>query len=207
MHALNSLSPQQEQELQFQLQQQFQRQLEQQQQQQQQQHQQEEFVESGSSVALPPLLRFLIVDDDQFNSTVLRMGLQWAGKQTGEHAAWQVDMCPTGEAALERHQNDHYDVLILDQNLEGGGGALTGSDVVSMLRQEGDQAIVIISSGNCSRRDIDFYMSMGANHCWPKPYPSQEDMLSDLFFLLRQQETSLTRARSADTDGDAFISR
>ena len=65
-------------------------------------------------------------------------------------------------AAANNHSSSHSDsggknqfnLIIMDQNLEGAGGVITGQDAVVQLRANDCTAPIIMCTGNCSKEVI-----------------------------------------------------
>ena len=78
--------------------------------------------------------RILVVDDEP----IIRDALERVLTDEG----WLVEQAPSGLDALERCRREHFDALVLDQNMPG----LTGIDVARELLHDGFATPIIIFS-------------------------------------------------------------
>jgi len=113
--------------------------------------------------AIEEPLSILIVDDIKLNRMMLRRRFE---KSIARNC--QISEAPNGETAVDLCTSQTFDVIIMDQFMEDGGGLLTGTDTILALRRQGVTAIIIGCSGN--DLDADF-MEAGADYCWHKPLP------------------------------------
>jgi signal transduction histidine kinase/CheY-like chemotaxis protein len=127
---------------------------------------------------LPAELAILVVEDEQMNRMIMQAKLMQL------QADVTCTVAETAEEALELVAASTFDVIVMDQHLEKTGGVLTGSQATRQLRDQGCSTPIIMCSGNCSANDLGLYRAAGATRVWPKPYPSTEDMASDIGELL-----------------------
>ena len=124
----------------------------------------------------------LIIDDIKMNRTMLkrRMKKGIAPNATMMEAA-------TGEEALLICGRDHFDVIVVDQFMEGAGGVMVGTDVCFALRRMKIDSIIIGCSGN----DIgNQFIDAGADWVWQKPMPSNDKIIQDLRTSLGKRNNS-----------------
>jgi CheY-like chemotaxis protein len=130
--------------------------------------------------ALPAELAILVVEDEPMNRMIMQAKLM----QLQENVAVTCTVAETAEEALELVAASTFDVILMDQHLEKTGGILTGAQATRQLRDQGCSTPIIMCSGNCAANDLALYRAAGATRVWPKPYPSTEDMASDIGELL-----------------------
>lgn len=144
---------------------------------------------SSPQLAKDPLVgwRVAIVDDLAMNRKILMRTLL-------RHAAfrpfgWKATEASTGEELLRmiREGDETFDLIVMDQMMEGAGGVLNGNEVLQTIRAEGLAAVrpgarpvLVMSSGNCSDEDMTLFMSSGADAVWPKPLPAPANMIMKL---------------------------
>ena len=140
----------------------------------------------NSSVTLKKRLSVCIVEDDAMNRLLLTTKLKQVAQELGtEIACLEFD---SGEAAVQEYkasvagQDEGWDLILVDQQLQCG--MMLGSEAIAELRRLGCRAAVVACSGNCTSNDKQFYIDPGADHCWEKPYPTQQDMARDIMGLL-----------------------
>jgi CheY-like chemotaxis protein len=135
----------------------------------------------------------LVVDDVKVNIHFLRRKLQKASSahfttidMAQKH--WLISMCTTGKEAMDLIQKQHFDLLVLDQNL--GDDTIRGTDIAEFARECGvnkDSIIVLNSGSELKQREasepFDLY--------WPKPLPSVEQMRRNLCRKLVQSRASI----------------
>lgn len=100
----------------------------------------------------------LIVDDENALRTLMKYEL--------EHRGFTVTEAESGEVALEKLQNDHFKLVILDIRMPG----IDGLEVLRKIR-EGDLADkVIMLTGVDELKIARDSLSLGANDFLTKPY-------------------------------------
>ena len=125
---------------------------------------------SSSYLPLHDEMQFLIVDDIKMNRSMLKRRLQ---KCIAVNAV--VTEAATGEEALDIVANGingekrAFDVVIMDQFMEGAGGVLLGSETVKLMREKHHVDCLIIGcSANAVESDFE---DAGADLFWGKPTP------------------------------------
>lgn len=83
----------------------------------------------------------------------------------------------TGEEALEICREQRFDVIIVDQYMEGAGGVLVGTDVVMALRRMKVRSVIVGCSGNDLEEE---FRDAGATLAWTKPLPSCATIIQQL---------------------------
>ena len=100
----------------------------------------------------------LIVDDDESVRTTLYKVIRSNGLE--------AEMASSGEQALEMTAKIHYDLILLDVNMQG----LDGFAVVQRLRSRGIKTPIIIVSGRKEDYDTLYGLDIGADDYVTKPF-------------------------------------
>lgn len=100
----------------------------------------------------------LIVDDDEAVRTTLYKVIKSNGLD--------ADMAAGGEQALQMTAKTHYDLILLDVNMQG----MDGFSVVQKLRSRGIQTPIIIVSGRQEDYDTLYGLDIGADDYVTKPF-------------------------------------
>lgn len=80
-------------------------------------------------------MRILLADDDE---DILDVTSQLLGR-----AGWEVTTAQNARAALEVLVHEHFDALVLDQDMPPG----SGMDVAAARRAEGDRVPIVLWTG------------------------------------------------------------
>lgn len=117
---------------------------------------------------IPKSSRILIADDDTISVMILKRILTAYGIA--------VDECHNGLEALELAQNNHYDLIIIDNEMPGKNGV----EVVSDLRKSNQTVPVLLLSGLEVAVDEDH---SPINYCLTKPLKKEllNTILMELF--------------------------
>ena len=114
----------------------------------------------------------LVIDDIKMNRTMVKRRIL---KGIAPNA--KIKEAATGEEALLICGTDKFDVMIVDQFMEGAGGVMVGTDVVFAMRRMRIDSVLIGCSGN----DIGTqFIDAGADMVWQKPMPSNDQIIRDL---------------------------
>lgn len=100
----------------------------------------------------------LIVDDDESVRTTLYKVIRSNGLE--------AELASSGEQALEMTAKIHYDLILLDVNMQG----LDGFAVVQRLRSRGIKTPIIIVSGRKEDYDTLYGLDIGADDYVTKPF-------------------------------------
>ncbi len=130
--------------------------------------------------------KVLIVDDDER----VRNTLYKVVRSNGIDA----DMLKSGEEALEKLRESSYDCLLLDINMKG----ISGFDVVSSLRAEGNRLPIIIVSGRKEDYDTLYGLDIGADDYITKPF--------NPVVLGAKVKATIRRFKLASSEADPVIS-
>ena len=107
-------------------------------------------------------MRILFIDDDVVFSNALSEML--------EEQNIQVDQAESGESGIELADIYDYQAIVLDLGLPD----MTGSDVLSELRKNGDETPVIVLSGQTEIEARLTCLNLGADDYLTKPVHSKE---------------------------------
>jgi len=114
----------------------------------------------------------LIIDDIKMNRTMLKRRFK-----KGIAPNCTIREAATGEEALLICGKEKFDVIVVDQFMEGAGGVMVGTDVIFAMRRMRIDSIIIGCSGN----DIGSqFIEAGAEFVWQKPMPSNDQIIQDL---------------------------
>lgn len=139
-------------------------------------------VETSATMIEEPL-RIFIIDDLKINRVMLsrRVRQRICPSSIITEAA-------TGEQALEICKDQEFDIIIVDQYMEGAGGVLVGTDVVYAMRRMKIDAIIIGCSGNDLREE---FTQAGADWVWQKPMPPNSKIIAQFRQALEKKGISL----------------
>jgi CheY-like chemotaxis protein len=133
--------------------------------------------EETSLDVLQDELKVLLIDDIKMNRTMLRHRIK-----KGIAPNCVITEASTGEEALEICSSSKFDIIVVDQYMQEGGGMMLGTDVVCAMRRSKIESIIIGCSGN---EIDDLFLDAGADWVWKKPMPSNKQILSQLHGALR----------------------
>src|SRR5258708_1811952 len=108
---------------------------------------------------MQPASRLLVVDDEFNNRDMLSRRLVRRG--------YQVDVAEGGKQALERINNAHYDLVLLDQMMPG----MSGLDLLQLLRatySASELPVIMVTAVDQSQAIVDA-LNQGANDYVVKP--------------------------------------
>jgi CheY-like chemotaxis protein len=117
------------------------------------------------------------------NSFIMTHKLNAIGLAHGAQPITEIKVAATDEACLDALASDvnAFSHIVMDENL--GEGQQKGSELTQLLRQRGCTSTIISCSGNCTAEDFQYYQSCGADLCWSKPYPPQDELARGLAIL------------------------
>ena len=131
-------------------------------------------------------LRVLIVEDDDLNALVMQTFFEHGVR---ERCGWHVTVhrVSTGEDALRAVGDGTvcpFDLMVVDQHLEPGGGVMKGSDFVREIsrRQYHPQPPLLAMASVSADDEVEAanFRANGVKIIWPKPYPPDAKMVSDI---------------------------
>jgi DNA-binding response OmpR family regulator len=107
------------------------------------------------------MYRILVVDDEPSILHSLAILLR-----SNEYS---VDVAGTGNAAIQKGNQEKYDVLIVDLWLPD----MHGFEVIGKLREQNPQIIPMLMTAHCSRESVAEAEEWGVNHYFEKPFQIQ----------------------------------
>jgi len=119
------------------------------------------------------MTKILIVDDEPAIRTALSRALEIEG--------YDIDVVPSGEAALSAMERTTFDVVLLDVSMPG----IDGLEVCRQLRDAGDSTPVIVVTARSQVADSVAGLDAGADDYMVKPF-SLDELLARLRALLRR---------------------
>lgn len=131
-------------------------------------------------------MKVLIVDDDRTLSDLVAFTLRREGYETIQ--------AYDGEAALQRWQQDHPDLLILDLNLP----KRDGFSVCRAIRQQGDDVPIIMLTVRDEEDDLVEGLRIGADDYINKPFSPRQLVARLQAVLRRTGKTQVTAVRQAN---------
>jgi DNA-binding NtrC family response regulator len=102
--------------------------------------------------------KILVVDDELTVCKSIRQALV--------QEAYEVDMALSGEEALRKEAEKHYDVLIVDLMMPG----LSGMDLLKSLKAQDPNSKIIMVTGYPTMKNTVQAMQLGAFDFLPKPF-------------------------------------
>jgi len=138
-------------------------------------------------------MRILVVDDE----AIIREGLGRVLEKEG----WQADLKPSGHAALERMQQEEYDLVISDLKMPG----MSGMELLKAIRILQPDVPVIIITGYSTVESAVEAIRSGAYDYLAKPFtPTQIVEMTRRALTERQQLLASSAAASGFEDGQGF---
>jgi len=145
--------------------------------------------------------RILVMEDDESISTALEMILGEAG--------YDVAVAGTGEEALQRFEEQPFDLIIADLKLPGIGGM----EVIRQVKEKKPETEVIVITGVGTEPIAEEAMTLGAHDFLPKPFTDDQIKTAidealrhheagpfHLFSLIQKREVLGVLSRAADDD-------
>lgn len=106
-------------------------------------------------------MRLLCADDEEDIRTILQLAL-------GLDPEFEVELVASGEAALARARDGHFDAILLDGMMPG----LDGYETCRRLKADPKTADipVIFLTAKTQRAEVDQALALGAATCLMKPF-------------------------------------
>lgn len=121
------------------------------------------------------MTRVLIIEDEPKVARMIQRGLEAEG--------YVADIAETGPLAIERAAANHYDVMTVDLMLPG----IDGYNVIQTLRQNHNNASMLILSARDTLDDKLSGFRVGADDYLPKPFAFAE-LVARIQALIRRSE-------------------
>ncbi|KAG7369896.1 PAS domain containing protein [Nitzschia inconspicua] len=117
---------------------------------------------------LPPGLSVLFVDDD---FTLRKLFVRAVTRVTD---GWNIDQASNGETALVKIQEQHYDIIFVDQYMASTTKQLLGTETTREMRAKGCQSVIFGLSAN----DLESqFFEAGSDGFIMKPFPCKPEPL------------------------------
>ncbi len=118
--------------------------------------------------------RILVVEDEEAIAEGLAFNL--------ERKLYEVEIVPDGHQALERVEQERFDLIVLDVRLPG----IDGFEVCGRLRRDGNLTPILMLTARSQPDDVIFGLKSGADDYVVKPFNLAE-LLARVEVLLRRQ--------------------
>jgi CheY-like chemotaxis protein len=140
-----------------------------------------DFAEASKEVPFDPLLKVLVVDDNEINLRLAEIILK------KNHL--DVTTVCSGEDSIKLAKNNRYDLIFMDLHMPG----LDGYDAAKQIRQQEDpdhKPVIIALTANAMPQEIDKIESCGMDDVLIKPISAQlvGDIISKWFSETAAQE-------------------
>jgi signal transduction histidine kinase/CheY-like chemotaxis protein len=124
---------------------------------------------NGSSDVELDNLSVLITEDDQINRVYLERILQKKG--------WTIDIAVTGDEAVEKTKEKHYDVILMDLNLPGIDGT-AAAELIRVFEKTHNlkPAAIIAVTAHAYPEDMAMCIDTGMDGYLSKPFSSKKLM-------------------------------
>lgn len=106
-------------------------------------------------------LKILVVDDQKINQLVARKMLQNIGVE-------QIDVCESGEEAVDWANNKNYDLILMDIRMPGMDGIMATREILRMNKPT--QPIIIALTANVMKADKEECLEAGMKDFISKPF-------------------------------------
>ncbi|KAG7345286.1 multi-sensor hybrid histidine kinase [Nitzschia inconspicua] len=117
---------------------------------------------------LPPGLSVLFVDDD---FTLRKLFVRAVTRVTN---GWNIDQASNGETAVVKVQEQHYDIIFVDQYMASTTKQLLGTETTREMRAKGCQSVIFGLSAN----DLESqFFEAGSDGFIMKPFPCKPEPL------------------------------
>eukprot|EP00978_Attheya_sp_CCMP212_P005884 scaffold13134_cov52-Attheya_sp.AAC.1 len=117
-------------------------------------------------------LSFLIIDDVRINRSMLGRRIK---RCIAPNAI--ITEAASGEDAMAICAKESFDIIVVDQYMEGAGGVMVGTDVVFAMRRIRINSVII----GCSGHDrSELFTQAGCDWVWGKPLPSNAVVVTQL---------------------------
>ena len=135
-------------------------------------------------------MRILVVDDEEINCDLLRRRLERKG--------YSVDTVGDGSGALEKIQNEHFDMVLLDIMLP----EIDGFTICRTLRKKGMATPILMLTARNAVNDRIQGLDAGADDYLSKPFAIGELLARVRALLRRGREDKRDHLKIADLELD-----
>lgn len=120
--------------------------------------------------------KILVVEDDEKIARVIQLEL--------EYANYKIDIAHTGKSALERLENENFDLILLDVMIP----ELNGLEVLRRVREQNEDVKIIMLTARDAVMDKVSGLDSGANDYMTKPFEIEE-LLARIRVHLKEKST------------------
>lgn len=120
--------------------------------------------------------KILVVEDDEKIARVIQLEL--------EYANYKIDIAHTGKSALERLENENFDLILLDVMIP----ELNGLEVLRRVREQNEDVKIIMLTARVAVMDKVSGLDSGANDYMTKPFEIEE-LLARIRVHLKEKST------------------
>ncbi len=120
--------------------------------------------------------KILVVEDDEKIARVIQLEL--------EYANYKIDIAHTGKSALERLENENFDLILLDVMIP----KLNGLEVLRRVREQNEDVKIIMLTARDAVMDKVSGLDSGANDYMTKPFEIEE-LLARIRVHLKEKST------------------
>ncbi len=110
-------------------------------------------------------MKILVADDEEL--------IRWSLRRAFEAAGYTVDMAANGKEAIQKVEENNYDIVVTDLEMP----ELNGMKMLMRMREMGISLPVIVISAYLSENVIKESLHKGAFRCLDKPF-QMEDVLN-----------------------------
>ena len=145
-------------------------------------------------------MRLLIAEDDRALGSFLRRGLaaDLAEMAELEEGPVEIEIAGDGPAAIESFLREEPDLLLLDLDLPGCGGA----EVLAVVRGLSPLCPVLVLSGRAETGTRVACLDLGADDCMQKPF-SLAELRARCRGILRRRQAARDRMEERSAPGEA----
>lgn len=130
-------------------------------------------------------MRILLVEDEENIRAGIKLNLELEG--------YEVIEAEDGKKAINRFENEHFDLIVLDVMMP----ELNGFDVCEQIRLTNTQVPILMLTAKAEPADRVAGLKKGANDYLPKPFVLEE-------FLLRVQNLIRLTSKSPENAPEVF---
>ncbi|HEX2926643.1 MAG TPA: ATP-binding protein, partial [Ruminiclostridium sp.] len=143
-------------------------------------------------------LKILLAEDDNVNKTVITRMLRERG--------WNVDVAGNGLEALEYHQKENYDLILMDIHMP----EMDGVEAAKTIRErEGalKRTPIIALTAHALQGDRERFLGLGMDEYIPKPFTMEELYQVIEATAVNGQNSLEVKSISIDNDGNIILVR
>ena len=145
----------------------------------------------------------LIVEDSVLQRKLIQRRLQ---QFAPAGTVWQTHFVQSAEKAVDIIRQFSFDLIIVDQNLSGGGGKMKGSEFIHIVRDELMNTTIVGCTGTQDKSECRKLTEAGAEFLWQKPPPQNSFILINQIIeqvVMKKSINSSQSVVSIDTDCDS----